>query len=143
MKETSKVNLVFVIFSIIPHHPTFSPFQIVRKTLLEERVSRLKSEKSWLQTFTAALVIFITIIIILIIFTGALVIIIIIFVIKIIFAAALAIIIVCIKVLKRAIFAAVLVLIIICIKVLKRDLEGGKLVPKNPSSYCEALLFQP
>ena len=61
MKETSKVNLVFVIFSIIPHDPTFSPFQIVRKTLLEERVSRLKSEKSWLQTFTAALVIFIII----------------------------------------------------------------------------------
>ena len=57
MKETSKVNLVFVIFSITPHHPTFSPFQIVRKTLLEERVSRLKSEKSWLQTFTAGLVI--------------------------------------------------------------------------------------
>ena len=73
--------------------PPFSPLQIVRKTFLEERVSRLKSEKSWLQTFTASLVIFIIIIIIIIIFTADWV-----------------IIIVCIKVLKRYLECGKLVL---------------------------------
>ena len=49
--------VTLLLFDTIPWHPTFSPFQIVRKTFLEEQVLRFKSEKSWLQTVTAGLVI--------------------------------------------------------------------------------------